>query len=110
MSWGPSQTADTYLLQVQKYDIPATPAATSAPAASAPVPVVAPVGSPKSPVLPGATPATQAITLVSSPTASIPASPLAAAAKVPGGFGSRRARPRTGGFSSPLWFCPPQLF
>uniref|UniRef100_A0A3B5QGJ6 Fibronectin type-III domain-containing protein n=1 Tax=Xiphophorus maculatus TaxID=8083 RepID=A0A3B5QGJ6_XIPMA len=27
VSWGPSKTADTYLLQLQRYDIPATPAA-----------------------------------------------------------------------------------
>ncbi|CAF93413.1 unnamed protein product, partial [Tetraodon nigroviridis] len=82
VSWGPSQTADTYLLQVQKYDIPATPAA-AAPAPS-PVPAAAPAASSlKSPALPSTTPANQAITLVSSPTAALPGSPLAAAAKTP---------------------------
>ncbi|XP_014881354.1 host cell factor 1-like isoform X3 [Poecilia latipinna] len=34
VSWGPSKTADTYLLQLQRYDIPATPGST--PAAAAP--------------------------------------------------------------------------
>lgn len=83
VSWGPSQTADTYLLQVQKYDIPATSAA--APAAN-PVAAATPAASsPKSPAPSALTPANQAITLVPSPTASIPGSPLAAAAKAPGG-------------------------
>lgn len=83
VSWGPSQTADTYLLQLQKYDIPATPAATSP--ASNPMPSATPgASSPKSPVPAAVTPANQAITLVPSPTASIPGSPLAAAAKAPG--------------------------
>ncbi|XP_023189701.1 host cell factor 1 isoform X1 [Xiphophorus maculatus] len=41
VSWGPSKTADTYLLQLQRYDIPATPAA-AAPATHA----VPPPGSP----------------------------------------------------------------
>lgn len=77
VSWGPSQTADTYLLQVQKYDIPAP--------ASSPLPAAAPAATlPKSPALPSMTPANQAITLVSSPTASLPGSPLAAVAKAPG--------------------------
>lgn len=85
VSWGPSQTADTYLLQVQKYDIPATSAA-AAPAAN-PVAAATPAAnSPKSPAPTAMTPANQAITLVPSPTASIPGSPLAAAAKAPGGL------------------------
>lgn len=84
VSWGPSQTADTYLLQLQKYDIPATPAASSP--ASNPVPTTTPVAcSPKNPAPAAMTPANQAITMVPSPTASIPGSPLAAAAKAPGG-------------------------
>ncbi|KAM9351260.1 host cell factor 1b [Symphorus nematophorus] len=87
VSWGPSQTADTYLLQLQKYDIPATPAAT--PSASSPVPTATPgASSPKSPAPIAMTPANQTvplsgITLVPSPTASVPVSPLAAAAKAP---------------------------
>ncbi|XP_031135245.1 host cell factor 1a isoform X1 [Sander lucioperca] len=44
VSWGAVSTADTYLLQLQKYDIPATPAS---PAMSATP--VQPVNSPKSP-------------------------------------------------------------
>lgn len=88
VSWGPSQTADTYLLQLQKYDIPATPAASS-PAVS-PAPTVATPGasSPKSSAPVAAIPANQTvplsgITLVPSPTASVAGSPLAAAAKIP---------------------------
>lgn len=78
VSWGPSQTADTYLLQLQKYDIPATPA-------SNPIPTLTPVASsPKSSAPTAITPANQAITLVPSPTVSFPGSPLAAAAKAPG--------------------------
>uniref|UniRef100_A0A667ZIU7 Host cell factor 1 n=1 Tax=Myripristis murdjan TaxID=586833 RepID=A0A667ZIU7_9TELE len=82
VSWGPSQTADTYLLQLQKYDIPAAPAAAT-PASS---PASAPAASsPKSHSLVTATPANQAvpmsgITLSPSPTASLPTSPLAARA------------------------------
>lgn len=73
VSWGPSQTADTYLLQLQKYDIPATHASN---------PTLTPVASsPKSSAI---TPANQAITLVPSPTLSLTGSPLAAAAKAPG--------------------------
>uniref|UniRef100_A0A3B5MEC6 Host cell factor 1 n=1 Tax=Xiphophorus couchianus TaxID=32473 RepID=A0A3B5MEC6_9TELE len=48
VSWGPSKTADTYLLQLQRYDIPATPAA-AAPASHA----VPPPGSPSSPQMSG---------------------------------------------------------
>lgn len=45
VSWGPSKTADTYLLQLQRYDIPATPG--SAPAATTPAShAVPPPGSP----------------------------------------------------------------
>lgn len=85
VSWGPAQTADTYLLQVQKYDIPATPAV--APPASNPVPTATPgASSPKSPNPTAVTPANQAITLVPSPTSSVPGSPLAAVAKAPGGL------------------------
>lgn len=87
VSWGPSQTADTYLLQVQKYDIPAAPAA-AAPA-SAPLPATS---LPKSPVLASTTTANQAITLVPSP----------AAAKAPGGL-AQVASGGGGGVSSPVW-------
>ncbi|XP_040009179.1 host cell factor 1b isoform X3 [Xiphias gladius] len=91
VSWGPSQTADTYLLQLQKYDIPATPATTS-PAYSPspnPIPTATPgAGASKSPTPIAVAPANQpvplsGITLVPSPTASVPGSPLAAAAKAP---------------------------
>nr|XP_057939974.1 host cell factor 1-like isoform X3 [Doryrhamphus excisus] len=85
VSWGPSQTADTYLLQIQKYDIPATPTATPTASAAA---ATAGAISPKSPVSVAAsptnkTPQLSGITLVPSPTAATSASPLAAAAKGP---------------------------
>uniref|UniRef100_A0A3Q3LVX8 Host cell factor 1 n=1 Tax=Mastacembelus armatus TaxID=205130 RepID=A0A3Q3LVX8_9TELE len=76
VSWGPSQTADTYLLQLQKYDIPSTPAATPPAASCSPNLSAAPgASSPKSPV--AVTSANQpaplsSITLVPSPTASVP--------------------------------------
>ncbi|XP_041655235.1 host cell factor 1b isoform X2 [Cheilinus undulatus] len=86
VSWGPSQTADTYVLQLQKYDIPATPAATSPVSSSTPnlTPSATPVA--KSPAPMATTPTNQSvplsgITLLPSPTASVPGSPLAAAAK-----------------------------
>lgn len=85
VSWGPSQTADTYLLQVQKYDIPAATAPTSAPLSAAAS------SSPKSPALASTTSANQAITLVPSPTA----------AKVPGGL-AQVASGGSGGASSPV--------
>ncbi|XP_029993907.1 host cell factor 1-like isoform X3 [Sphaeramia orbicularis] len=89
VSWGPSQTADTYVLQLQKYDIPATPATASPAAASSPVPTATPsASSPKSPAPVAAATVNQAIplsgiTLVPSPTPSVPGNPLAAAAKGP---------------------------
>ncbi|XP_035512747.1 host cell factor 1b, partial [Morone saxatilis] len=87
VSWGPSQTADTYLLQLQKYDIPATPAAASAAPCSTPIATPG-ASSPKSPTPVAMTPANQtvplsSISLVPPPTASVPGSPLAAAAKAP---------------------------
>lgn len=91
VSWGPSQTADTYLLQVQKYDIPAAPAAIAP--ASVPLPVAAPAASsPKSPALASTTAANQAITLIPSP----------AAAKAPGGL-AQVASGGSDGVSSPVW-------
>ncbi|XP_062283164.1 host cell factor 1b [Scomber scombrus] len=106
VSWGPSTTADTYLLQLQKYDIPATPAPTSpAPSpASNPVPIATPgASSPKSPIPVAAAPASQGIplsgiTLVPSPTAAITGNPLAAAAKNPAVL--KVAAPSTGGGTS----------
>jgi len=79
VSWGVVPTADTYLLQLQKYDIPAatTPGLGVTPSL--------PTSSPKSPVPAAAAPSTQnlpGITLVpqvASPTAAMPGSPLAAA-------------------------------
>ncbi|XP_028309467.1 host cell factor 1-like [Gouania willdenowi] len=64
VSWGPSQTADTYLLQLQKYELPVTPAVTSP--------------TPKTPALTASTPAGQVIPL----SGLIAGSPLAA--KAPG--------------------------
>ncbi|XP_053281564.1 host cell factor 1b isoform X2 [Pleuronectes platessa] len=81
VSWGPSQTADMYLLQLQKYDIPATPASSPAPN---PVPTATPaVSSPKSPAPAAVASTNQSVTLVPSQILSIPGSPLAAAAKAP---------------------------
>ncbi|XP_029283987.1 host cell factor 1-like isoform X2 [Cottoperca gobio] len=65
VSWGPSQTAETYLLQLQKYDIPTTPASSPAPKSPAPI----------------ATTALSGISLL--PSASVLGSPLAAATKAP---------------------------
>uniref|UniRef100_A0A4W5ND88 Host cell factor C1 n=1 Tax=Hucho hucho TaxID=62062 RepID=A0A4W5ND88_9TELE len=81
VSWGAVPTADTYLLQLQKYDIPPASAATS-PGVS---PVTSlPVNSPKSPVTAPVASAQglplQGITLVPTPTTTtMPGSPLAAA-------------------------------
>ncbi|XP_026117038.1 host cell factor 1-like isoform X3 [Carassius auratus] len=87
VSWGAVSTADMYLLQLQKYDIPAATAATS-PSLNA-VPSL-PGNSPKSPAPAAAAPSAQSLpqsgfTLVpqaASPTASVlpstPASPVAA--------------------------------
>ncbi|XP_058498973.1 host cell factor 1b isoform X1 [Solea solea] len=68
VSWGPSQTADTYLLQLQKYDIPATPATSTAPQS--------PTSSDQAVPLSGAA-------LVPSPSMSVAGSPLASAVKAP---------------------------
>ncbi|XP_013121098.1 host cell factor 1b isoform X3 [Oreochromis niloticus] len=104
VSWGPSQTADTYLLQLQKYDIPATPAASSP--ATTPSPTIATPGasSPKSSVPVTAAPANQtvplsSITLVPTPTASVAGTPLAAAAKAPAILKVPSAPGTTGGAS-----------
>lgn len=89
VSWGAVPTADTYLLQLQKYDIPAATAATSPTATHIPsVPAI----SPKSPVAATAAPAAQSMPLsgvtlvpqVSSPTTAMPGSPLAASPRGPG--------------------------
>ncbi|XP_026187799.1 host cell factor 1b isoform X2 [Mastacembelus armatus] len=103
VSWGPSQTADTYLLQLQKYDIPSTPAATPPAASCSPNLSAAPgASSPKSPV--AVTSANQpaplsSITLVPSPTASVPVSSLAPTTKVPTVL-KVAATPGTGGGAS----------
>uniref|UniRef100_A0A672MH26 Host cell factor 1 n=1 Tax=Sinocyclocheilus grahami TaxID=75366 RepID=A0A672MH26_SINGR len=60
VSWGAVPTADTYLLQLQKYDIPAATAATS-PTVN-PTPSL-PINSPKSPALAAAAPAAQSLPL-----------------------------------------------
>ncbi|TRY66560.1 hypothetical protein DNTS_015932 [Danionella cerebrum] len=87
VSWGAVSTADTYLLQLQKYDIPSATAATS-PVLNAASSL--PGNSPKSPAPAAAAPSAQAlphsgitsVAQASSPTASIlpntPSSPLAA--------------------------------
>ncbi|XP_005748048.1 host cell factor 1b isoform X1 [Pundamilia nyererei] len=104
VSWGPSQTADTYLLQLQKYDIPATPAASSP--ATTPSPTIATPGasSPKSSAPVTAVPANQTvplsgITLIPTPTASVAGTPLAAAAKAPAILKVPSAPGTTGGAS-----------
>lgn len=58
VSWGAVSTADTYLLQLQKYDIPATPAAASPAMSATPS---QPVNSPKSPVPAAAAPLAQSL-------------------------------------------------
>ncbi|XP_052419864.1 host cell factor 1 [Carassius gibelio] len=88
VSWGAVPTADTYLLQLQKYDIPAATAATS-PTVN-PTPSL-PINSPKSPVPAAAAPAAQSLPLsgvtmvpqVPSPTTGMPSSPLAASPRGP---------------------------
>lgn len=62
VSWGAVATADSYLLQLQKYDIPAT-AATAASPTPNPVPSV-PANPPKSPAPAAAAPAVQPLTQV----------------------------------------------
>ncbi|KAJ8257779.1 hypothetical protein GJAV_G00189600 [Gymnothorax javanicus] len=84
VSWGAVPTADSYLLQLQKYDIPAATAATSPALSGTPS---LPSNSPKSPAPAAAAPPSaqtlplSGITLVpqvASPTTSMPGSPLAA--------------------------------
>ncbi|KAM9758601.1 host cell factor 1a isoform 2-T2 [Menidia menidia] len=58
VSWGAVSTADTYLLQLQKYDIPATPAAASPAMSATPS---QPLNSPKSPAPAAAAPSTQSL-------------------------------------------------
>ncbi|XP_039972177.1 host cell factor 1a isoform X1 [Xiphias gladius] len=58
VSWGAVSTADTYLLQLQKYDIPATPAAASPAMSTTPS---QPVNSPKSPAPAAAAPSAQSL-------------------------------------------------
>uniref|UniRef100_A0A673WWE2 Host cell factor 1 n=1 Tax=Salmo trutta TaxID=8032 RepID=A0A673WWE2_SALTR len=80
VSWGAVPTADTYLLQLQKYDIPPAAAATSpgvSPATSLPV-----NSSPKSPVTASAV-SVQGITLVPSMPGSPRPGPSPAVAKAP---------------------------
>ncbi|KAM8867975.1 host cell factor 1a [Synchiropus picturatus] len=59
VSWGAVSTADTYLLQLQKYDIPATPTAASTAMSASPS---QPVNSPKSPAPAAAAPSAQSLT------------------------------------------------
>ncbi|XP_058245113.1 host cell factor 1b isoform X1 [Hemibagrus wyckioides] len=84
VSWGAVPTADAYLLQLQKYEIPA---ATTASSPSVTPTSSLPSNSPKSPAPAAAAPAAQSIPVtgvtlvpqVPSPTTSMPGSPLAAA-------------------------------
>ncbi|XP_053481699.1 host cell factor 1b isoform X3 [Ictalurus furcatus] len=84
VSWGAVPTADAYLLQLQKYEIPA---ATTASSPSVTPTSSLPSNSPKSPAPAAAAPASQSVPVtgvtlipqVPSPTASMPVSPLAAA-------------------------------
>ncbi|XP_006899991.1 PREDICTED: host cell factor 1 [Elephantulus edwardii] len=62
VSWGPVATADSYLLQLQKYDIPATAATATSPTPN-PVPSV-PANPPKSPAPAAAAPPVQPLTQV----------------------------------------------
>uniref|UniRef100_A0A8C0R5N5 Host cell factor C1 n=1 Tax=Canis lupus dingo TaxID=286419 RepID=A0A8C0R5N5_CANLU len=62
VSWGAVATADSYLLQLQKYDIPATAATATSPTPN-PVPSV-PANPPKSPAPAAAAPAVQPLTQV----------------------------------------------
>ncbi|XP_021574975.1 host cell factor 1 [Carlito syrichta] len=62
VSWGAVTTADSYLLQLQKYDIPATAATATSPTPN-PVPSV-PANPPKSPAPAAAAPAVQPLTQV----------------------------------------------
>ncbi|MCI4380577.1 hypothetical protein PGIGA_G00241560 [Pangasianodon gigas] len=84
VSWGAVPTADAYLLQLQKYEIPA---ATTASSPSVTPTSSLPSNSPKSPAPAAAAPASQSVPVtgvtlipqVPSPTTSMPGSPLAAA-------------------------------
>ncbi|KAM6151090.1 host cell factor 1 [Rhynchocyon petersi] len=62
VSWGAVATADSYLLQLQKYDIPATAATATSPTPN-PVPSV-PANPPKSPAPAASAPAVQPLTQV----------------------------------------------
>ncbi|XP_077409912.1 host cell factor 1b isoform X2 [Vanacampus margaritifer] len=77
VNWGPSQTADTYLLQIQKYDIPATSAGMAAVSTAA-----AGANSLKSstPVAASLTNQTPRNAVFPSPTAAVSANTLAVAA------------------------------
>ncbi|XP_068964524.1 host cell factor 1 isoform X3 [Petaurus breviceps papuanus] len=63
VSWGAVPTADSYLLQLQKYDIPAAAAAAATSPAANPVPSV-PINPPKSPAPAAAAPAVQPLAQV----------------------------------------------
>ncbi|XP_029465788.1 host cell factor 1 [Rhinatrema bivittatum] len=83
VSWGAVPTADTYLLQLQKYDIPTAATAAMSPAIN-PVPSV-PVNPPKSPAPAAAAPAsiqplTQAAGITLLPQAAAPTTPTTVAA------------------------------
>ncbi len=85
VSWGAVSTADTYLLQLQKYDIPATPAAASPAMSATPS---QPVNSPKSPAPAAAAPSAQSLpqtgTTQVTHDSSFPNSPMLIIATIPG--------------------------
>ncbi|XP_054976273.1 host cell factor 1 isoform X1 [Sorex araneus] len=112
VSWGAVATADSYLLQLQKYDIPATAATATSPTPN-PVPSV-PANPPKSPAPAAAAPAVQPLTQVG-----ITLLPQAAAAPpttttiqvlptVPGGSISVPAAARSQGVPAVLKVTGPQ--
>ncbi|XP_042523385.1 host cell factor 1 isoform X4 [Dipodomys spectabilis] len=81
VSWGAVATADSYLLQLQKYDIPATAATATSPTPN-PVPSV-PANPPKSPAPAAAAPAVQPLTQVGITLLPQAAAAAAAAAAAP---------------------------
>lgn len=106
VSWGSCSTADSYLLQLQKYDIPAAAAAMSP---ANPVPSV-PVNPPKSPAPAAAAPAVHpvahtGITLVPQ-AASMPPTTIQVLPSIPGSpiAVSAAQRPQSM-FPTEMYFC-----
>ncbi|XP_060038549.1 host cell factor 1 isoform X5 [Erinaceus europaeus] len=118
VSWGAVATADSYLLQLQKYDIPATAATATSPTPT-PVPSV-PANPPKSPAPAAAAPAVQPLTQVgitllpqaaasAAATAAPPTTtPIQVLPSVPGSSISVPAAARTQGVPAVLKVTGPQ--